>query len=192
MDADCADLMVTTIRPVVFGLGSNLGDRIGSVISGASMMARWAGAEEARVSPLYETVPVGGPPQGDFINAALTFRTNLPARTLLMLALAVEQRHGRVRVERFGPRTLDIDVLWVGGEIVEEPGLQVPHPRLVERAFALRPMLDLVPEAVDPRTGRPFEETMRQLSLSGLRVLEGVPAGTAPSVHSEAAAIGSV
>ncbi len=184
--------MVTTIRPVVFGLGSNLGDRIGSVISGASMMARWAGAEEARVSPLYETVPVGGPPQGDFINAALTFRTNLPARTLLMLALAVEQRHGRVRVERFGPRTLDIDVLWVGGEIVEEPGLQVPHPRLVERAFALRPMLDLVPEAVDPRTGRPFEETMRQLSLSGLRVLEGVPAGTAPSVHSEAAAIGSV
>jgi 2-amino-4-hydroxy-6-hydroxymethyldihydropteridine diphosphokinase len=192
MDADCADLMVTTIRPVVFGLGSNLGDRIGSVLSGASMMARWAGAEEARLSLLYETVPVGGPPQGDFINAALTFRTNLPARTLLMLALAVEQRHGRVRMERFGPRTLDIDVLWVGGEIVEEPGLQVPHPRLVERAFALRPMLDLVPEAVDPRTGRPFEEAMRLLSLSGLRVIEGVPATSTPHVHSEAVAIGSV
>ncbi|HOT10107.1 MAG TPA: 2-amino-4-hydroxy-6-hydroxymethyldihydropteridine diphosphokinase, partial [Polyangiaceae bacterium] len=150
----------------------NLGHRLGSVLSGASMMARWAGAEEAILSPLYETVPVGGPPQGDFINAALTFKTNLSAGTLLTMALAIEQRHGRVRVERFGPRTLDIDVLWIEGEIIDQAGLQVPHPRLLERAFALRPMLDLVPTAVDPATRLPYEASMALLSVCGLRKLD--------------------
>ena len=138
-------------------------------------MTRWTGARDARLSTLYETEPVGGPPQGDFVNAALLLQTDIPPRTLLMLALAAEQKHGRVRLERFGPRTLDIDILWMSGEIVDELGLQVPHPRLAERAFALCPMLELVPDAIDPHTKRPYQETLAEISLSGLRVFETRP-----------------
>ena len=163
-------------RLVVLGLGSNLGDRVGNVLSGASAIARCANARKASLSPLYETSPVDGPPQGDYINAALAFPTGLSAMSLLRLALGVEQRHGRVRVERLGPRTLDIDILWVAGEIVDEPDLQVPYPRLLDRAFALYPLLDIVSDAVDPQTGRLFAESTRGVSPPDL--LSGRKDGT--------------
>jgi len=161
--------MASIVRPAVIGLGSNLGDRVGNVLSGASMIARLTNARRSRLSPLYETVPVGGPPQGNYINAAIELLTDLPARSLLMLALAVEQKHGRLRLERFGPRTLDIDILWIEGEVVDHEVLTVPHPRLVERSFALKPMLDLVPDSVDPRSGQAFRQAMAGLSLEGIR-----------------------
>jgi 2-amino-4-hydroxy-6-hydroxymethyldihydropteridine diphosphokinase len=162
--------MTSTKRRVVFGLGSNLGERVPLVLSGARALATWAGACGVRLSPLYETVPVGGPPQDDFINAAISFQTALPARTLLTLALSIEQEHGRIRIERDGPRTLDIDLLWISGEVIDEPGLHVPHPRLMERAFALRPLLDVEPRALDPRTGGLMAESLSVLSMSGLRL----------------------
>jgi len=123
----------------------------------------------ARLSPLYETAPVGGPPQGDFINAAILVETSANAEDLLRSALMIELRHGRVRRERFGPRTLDIDVLWVDGEVVDRPWLTVPHPRLLERAFALRPLLDVMPTARDPRTMEPLSLAMGLLTTSGIR-----------------------
>jgi 2-amino-4-hydroxy-6-hydroxymethyldihydropteridine diphosphokinase len=127
------------------------------------------GLTGAARSGLYETTPVGGPVQDDYINGAVLLQTDRRAWGLLEAALDIELRHGRVRGVRNGPRTLDIDLLWVEGEVVEEPSLTVPHPRLLERAFALVPLLDVAPDATDPRTGRRLAESMRGLDLRGVR-----------------------
>ncbi len=132
---------------------------------------RAPGTRQSSLSPLYETMPIGGPPQGNFINAALVVTTRLPAPALLHIAHGIEERHGRIRLERFGPRTLDVDVLWVEAEVVDIPGLQVPHPRLCERAFALKPLLDVAPDAIDPRNGLPLQHTLSCLSTVGVRCL---------------------
>ena len=99
---------------------------------------------------MYETDPVGGPEQGPFLNVVLELRTDLDARALLSVSAALEAAARRVRGERWGPRTLDVDVLWVDGEVVDEPDLQVPHPRMGERRFVLAPLADLAPDLVDP------------------------------------------
>jgi 2-amino-4-hydroxy-6-hydroxymethyldihydropteridine diphosphokinase len=149
---------VDRARRVVIGLGSNLGDRAGYI---RSAIESFAASPELRViarSPVYESPPAGGPSQGDYLNAALLLRTSLPARALLDRALAVERSLGRIRknAERWGPRTIDIDLLWIEAEVIVEPELEVPHPRLRERNFALRPLLDVAPDAIDPRTGEPY------------------------------------
>ena len=95
---------------------------------------------------MYETVPVGGPPQDDFLNAVVAIDTTLDARELLELAQRIEADAERVRTVRWGPRTLDVDVLLVGDERIDEPDLVVPHPRMAERAFVLVPLADLAPE----------------------------------------------
>ncbi len=102
-------------------------------------------------SRVYETAPVG-PAQPDFLNAAVLVEGDLPPEGLLDELLAVEASLGRVRAERWGPRVIDLDVLWIDGLAVDGPRLVVPHPHLRERAFALAPMLELVPDARDPRT----------------------------------------
>lgn len=120
---------------------------------------RIEGVRVASRSRVYETAPVGGPPQPHFLNAALLAECTLSPSLLLEELLRIEVALGRVRGEgevRFGPRTLDLDVLWVEGVTVDEPGLTVPHPRLAGRAFALMPMLEVAPGATDPRTGEPF------------------------------------
>ena len=105
-------------------------------------------------SDVYETKPVGGPEQGPYLNMVLRLRTAAAPRQLLARCLAVESDAGRTRTERWGPRTLDADVLWIDGERVEEPGLVVPHPRMHERDFVLVPLADvgpdLLPEGYDP------------------------------------------
>ena len=101
------------------------------------------------VSHLYETDPVGGPPgQGAFLNCVVELQTTRTPRELLAVAQAAEAAAERVRVERWGPRTLDVDVLLVGDEVVDEPDLTVPHPRMWERGFVLVPLADLAPELV--------------------------------------------
>ena len=100
------------------------------------------------VSPVYETTPVGGPPQDDYFNAVVALETELSPRALLDVAQRLEATEHRVRRERWGPRTLDVDVLIVGDEVVDEPDLVVPHPRLRERAFVLVPLSDLDAEWV--------------------------------------------
>ncbi len=124
------------------GLGSNLGDRRANLQQAVDLLAACDGVRPIRSSRVYETVPVG-PPQPDFLNAVVEVETTLSARRLLDVCLAVEQEMGRVRAERWGPRIVDVDVLTFGAQEVDEPDLQVPHPRMHERAFVLAPLLEL-------------------------------------------------
>jgi 2-amino-4-hydroxy-6-hydroxymethyldihydropteridine diphosphokinase len=125
-------------------LGSNLGDRRAHL---AAAVARIP--DIVAVSQLYETDPVGGPPgQGAYLNCVVELRTTRAPRELLAEAQAAEAAARRVRVERWGPRTLDVDVLLVGEEKVDEPDLVIPHPRMWERGFVLVPLADLAPELV--------------------------------------------
>jgi 2-amino-4-hydroxy-6-hydroxymethyldihydropteridine diphosphokinase len=116
------------------------------------------------VSDAIETDPVGPVPQGRFLNAAATLHTALEARDLLDQLLAIERQRGRTRAreERWGPRTLDLDLLLYGDRIIEEPGLSIPHPRLHERTFVLAPLSQIAPDVVVPTLGR----TIRELALA--------------------------
>lgn len=145
-------------RRVVLGLGANLGDRAANLRAAIDALRADADLKILAESPRYETPPAGGPPQPDYLNAAVLLETAVPARQILDRALAIERALGRVRPDpvRWGPRTIDIDLLWVDGELLDEPGLEVPHPRLAERPFALRPLLDVAPDARDPRSGAPY------------------------------------
>jgi 2-amino-4-hydroxy-6-hydroxymethyldihydropteridine diphosphokinase len=136
------------------GIGSNLGDRESHLRRALDLLAAEDGIEVVAVSGLRETEPVGPVEQGPFLNGAVQVSTELPSRELLERLLDVEQRLGRVRVERFGPRTIDLDLLVYGDEVVEEPGLTLPHPRLHERRFALEPLAELAPALVVPGRGR--------------------------------------
>ena len=126
------------------GLGSNLGDRPGNLQLAVDLLDRTEGVRVVRTSRVYETDPVG-PPQPDYLNAVVEVVTTRSPRDLLEAALEVERALGRVRDERWGPRTLDVDVLTNGEERVDEPGLTVPHPRMHERAFVLVPLRELEP-----------------------------------------------
>jgi 2-amino-4-hydroxy-6-hydroxymethyldihydropteridine diphosphokinase len=130
------------------GLGSNLGDRLAHLQAAVDGLAATAGVRVVALSRVYETAPVGGPAQGDYLNAVVAVDTALDARALLGVAQTLEHHEGRVRGVRWGPRTLDVDVLLAGEERVAEPDLVVPHPRLAERAFVLVPLADVAPEWV--------------------------------------------
>jgi 2-amino-4-hydroxy-6-hydroxymethyldihydropteridine diphosphokinase len=130
------------------GLGSNLGEREATLRQALEALGGTAGIEVVAVSSFRETDPVGIVDQPRFVNAAVMLETSLTARELLERLLEVERSLGRDRVveERWGPRTVDLDLLLYGGEAIDEPGLEVPHPRLTERAFVLEPLLELDPE----------------------------------------------
>jgi 2-amino-4-hydroxy-6-hydroxymethyldihydropteridine diphosphokinase len=133
------------IRRAYLGIGANLGDRLAHLQLAVDMLAAADGVRIDAVSPVYETAPVGGPEQPDYLNAVVAVDTSLSPRALLKLAHDVEAAADRVRTVRWGPRTLDVDVLLVGNERVDEPDLVVPHPRMQERAFVLVPLADLDP-----------------------------------------------
>jgi 2-amino-4-hydroxy-6-hydroxymethyldihydropteridine diphosphokinase len=135
------------------GLGSNLGDRLAHLQRAVDALAATDGIRVVAVSSVYETAPVGGPAQDDFLNAVAAVDTDLAPRDLLDAALGIEQLEDRVRTIRWGPRTLDVDVLLYGDERVDEPDLEIPHPRMAERAFVLAPLHDVAPE----RVSRPAE-----------------------------------
>jgi 2-amino-4-hydroxy-6-hydroxymethyldihydropteridine diphosphokinase len=132
------------------GLGSNEGQREGHLQFAVDGLADRAGRVVA-ISPVYETEPVGGPPQPDYLNAVVAIETALSPRELLGVAKALEAEAGRLpsdSARRWGPRPLDIDVLMVGDERLDEPDLVVPHPRIHQRAFVLAPLADVAPEMV--------------------------------------------
>ena len=147
-----------TPRRIVLGLGANLGDRAQTIERVIDAIGRWPDVTLVGRSLLYITPPAGGPPQPDYFNGAALILTSNDVRWVLERALDLEREFGRIRPDavRWGPRTIDIDVLWVEGEIIDEPGLVVPHPRLGQRVFALRPLLDVAPGARDPRTGEAY------------------------------------
>jgi len=139
------------------GLGANLGNREQTLEHAVALLEAGENVDVIAVSELRETDPVGVVDQPRFLNGVAAVETTLSARELLDTLLAIERSLGRVRVERWGPRTLDLDLLLYGDEIVDETGLRVPHPRLHERRFALEPLVELDPELVIPGRGRVSE-----------------------------------
>jgi 2-amino-4-hydroxy-6-hydroxymethyldihydropteridine diphosphokinase len=126
------------------GLGSNLGDREGTIRRALELLSAGDDIEVTAVSSLEETDPVGYEDQPRFLNGAAALRTELPPRELLERMFDVERQLGRIRTgPRFGPRTIDLDLLLYGQESIDEPGLRIPHPRLAERRFVLEPLVEL-------------------------------------------------
>ncbi len=136
------------------GLGANLGRREETLREAVGILDRAPDVEVVAVSELRETEPVGPIAQPLFLNGALALETTLSARGLLELLLDVERSLGRIREERWGPRVVDLDLLLYGDDVVDEPGIQVPHPRLHERRFALEPLAELDPDLELPGRGR--------------------------------------
>ena len=144
---------------VVIGLGANLGDRLATLREAVRRIAATEGLRVEARSRIYETDAVGGVEQPAFLNAAMLVECMKPPRALLDALLDVEASLGRDRraeAVRWGPRSIDLDILWIEGTVVVEPGLTVPHPRLRERAFALVPLVEIAPGAVDPETGERY------------------------------------
>ena len=129
------------------GLGANLGEREAALRQALAALGQCPGTRVLRVSPLYGSAPVdaGGP---DYLNAVAEVATTLAPEALLQALQAIEQSAGRERPYRNAPRTLDLDILWFGDQVIGTPALTVPHPRMAERAFVLRPLADLVPGRV--------------------------------------------
>jgi 2-amino-4-hydroxy-6-hydroxymethyldihydropteridine diphosphokinase len=146
--------MTSAARSAVLALGSNLGDRRDILQGGVDAIAAIPEVQIMAVSPVYETVPVGGPPQPDYLNAVVLARTTLPSRALLGRLQEIEAAFDRVRCVRWGPRTLDIDIITVDGEVSADPDLTLPHPRAHERAFVLAPWHDVDPDAALPGYGQ--------------------------------------
>jgi 2-amino-4-hydroxy-6-hydroxymethyldihydropteridine diphosphokinase len=136
------------------GLGSNLADPLVQVRQALMELESIPGTRVTARSSLYRTSPVGYLEQPDFINAVASVQTTLKPQALLAALLAIENRHGRRRAMRNAPRTLDLDLLLYGEEVLDQDGLCLPHPRLHERAFVLAPLAEIAPEAMVPGRGR--------------------------------------
>jgi 2-amino-4-hydroxy-6-hydroxymethyldihydropteridine diphosphokinase len=133
------------------GVGSNVGDRASFVRRAVEVLGDGEGVTVEETSSLYETTPVGGPPQRSFVNAVIRISCTVEARELLGMCAAIENRMGRDRDQpRWGPRVIDLDILTFGSEKISEPDLEIPHPRISQRRFVLIPLLELDPEAADP------------------------------------------
>lgn len=132
-------------RVVFFSLGSNLGDRLAALQRGLEVLGGQPGIRLQAVSSVYETDPVGGPEQDDFLNIVALAESNLPPAELLRAAQSAEEELHRVRKVRWGPRTLDVDIIDIEGVTSADPQLTLPHPRALERAFVLVPLAELAP-----------------------------------------------
>jgi 2-amino-4-hydroxy-6-hydroxymethyldihydropteridine diphosphokinase len=155
-------------RTVVFSLGSNLGDRLANLQLGLDVLAS-SGLDLLAVSSVYESDPVGGVEQADYLNAVLLASSSLPPRDILARCAAAEAAAGRVRTQRWGPRTLDVDIIACGTVVSTDPALTLPHPRAHERAFVLVPWLELDSRAALPGWG---------LVAGLLHTTPGVPTST--------------
>ena len=147
-------------RTVVFSLGSNLGDRLANLQLGLDVLASSGGLDLVAVSSVYETDPVGGVEQADYLNAVLLARSSLPPNDILARCAAAEAAGERVRTQRWGPRTLDVDIIVCGCVVSTDPALTLPHPRAHERAFVLIPWLELDSRAALPGFG-PVAELLK-------------------------------
>ncbi len=157
------------------GLGSNLGDRLANLQRAVEMLASREGIRFVKSSRVYETEPVG-PPQPDYLNAVVEIETTLEPFQFLGACLQIENEMGRVRTERWGPRVIDLDILTLGDERIDEPDLQVPHPRMHERGFVLLPLLELTADPPLPGGRRLKDLRLGPEALAGVRPF-------APALH---------
>ena len=147
------------------GLGSNLGDRLATLRQARQALHQTAKTRVIATSFLYRTTPLGGPPdQPDYLNGVIKLATGLEPLELLHRCQALEATFGRQRSERWGARTLDIDLLLFADRVIDAEELQLPHPRLTEREFVLQPLCDLAPESVHPQSGQTLTSHLRQIS----------------------------
>ena len=156
----------------VLSVGANLGDRLGTLQGCVQAIARLPDTDVLAISPVYETTPVGGPAQPDYLNAVLAVQTGLPPRDLLAAVHRIEADFGRVRAGRFGPRTLDVDIIDYAGQVSSGPVLTLPHPRAHERAFVLAPWHDIDPGADLPGRGA-VAGLLAGLNQAGVRPVPG-------------------
>ena len=148
------------------GAGANLGEPVRQIRQAQDALQKSLGIKFLGASSLYRTQPVGSVEQPPFINAVFSLEPEIGPQELLSLLLEIEQKMGRVRKERWGPRVIDLDLLFFGGEIIKEPSLEVPHPRLHERRFVLAPLAEIAPDFVHPVIKKSVSE-----------LLAGLPAG---------------
>ncbi|NMG06748.1 2-amino-4-hydroxy-6-hydroxymethyldihydropteridine diphosphokinase [Brasilonema sp. UFV-L1] len=153
-------------------LGSNLGDSRSILEAATETLAQTPGIVLKAKSSLYKTKAVG-PPQPDYINAAAILQVEMMPQLLLKTLLQIENKFGRVRQERWGARTLDLDLLLYGDFIVNAPNLQIPHPRMRERAFVLVPLAEIAPDWVEPISDCAIKELVKQVDCSGVHLLVG-------------------
>lgn len=159
---------------IYIGIGANLGDREKTLQEAVRVLNAHPEIAVVAASAVYETAPVGVIDQPDFLNAVLQIRTRLSARKLLCCLLAVERQFGRTRRTRWGPRTLDLDILLYGDAVIHQPGLCVPHPHLHERAFVLIPLCDLDPHLKHPISRQSMRVLAASVCDSSVRKIEGL------------------
>lgn len=158
-----------TLESAWIGLGANLGNPPRTFRAALRQLAREPGVRLEAVSPFYRTAPVGPPGQPPYLNAAVRLRVRLSPGALLTILLRTERAFGRDRARevRWGPRRLDLDILLFGNRDLSLPGLTIPHPELLRRAFALKPLADLNPRRVHPRLGKTVDRLLREADSLG-------------------------
>ena len=167
------------IHRAAIALGSNLGDSCQILKSALETLDRFPSITVEAVSETYQTIAVG-PPQPDYLNACAVVSTSLEPQVLLDTMLEVEAQFGRVRWERWGARLLDLDLLLFDDLVIEQSGLQIPHPRLAERAFVLIPLADVAADWVEPISGKVIAFLVQQVDCSGV---QKIPFLLCPSVE---------
>jgi 2-amino-4-hydroxy-6-hydroxymethyldihydropteridine diphosphokinase len=151
-------------------LGSNLGDSLATVQAAVQVLASTANITVLSQSNWYQTVAIG-PNQPDYVNGCVLVQTGRSPQELLTFLLEIEQQFGRERLERWGPRTLDLDLLLYGSAILKTPDLTLPHPRMAERAFVLVPLAELLPHWVEPLSGFTLLQLRDRVDCSGVSLL---------------------
>ncbi len=151
---------------IYLGLGSNMGQRQENIHQAVEEIQRIQGMDVKQLSKIIETKPMGGPPQNKFLNSVLEGEFTGSPQQLLSEIHRIEQHLGRIRTIRWGPRTIDIDILFFGSRTIHTPDLTIPHPRLQERGFVLQPLVEIAPGVIDPISGRTAAQMLERLDQS--------------------------
>jgi 2-amino-4-hydroxy-6-hydroxymethyldihydropteridine diphosphokinase len=169
------------MHPVYLSLGTNLGDRFGNLSRAVEQLREHLTV--TAVSPVYSTEAWGYKDQPSFINACVAAMTSLSPRELLKVVKGIERDMGRTPTRHWGPRLIDIDIIFYNGQVVDEPDLVVPHPHVAERAFVLAPLADIIPNFAHPVTGVTVQDMLEVIDTAGVeRLLELPFPTTAPAI----------